>query len=53
MLALRAEALSGDGRWDEYFNRLREGLIEMPTRGRMKPVPVFAPRESQPVNIPA
>ena len=41
MLALRCQALSEDGRWDGYFDRLRRGDIEVPTRGRMKPIPVF------------
>ncbi len=36
MLALRCLALSGDGRWDAYFDRLRRGEIEIPTPGRRR-----------------
>jgi len=35
MLALRCQALSQDGRWDDYFDKLRRGEIEIETRGRM------------------
>ena len=38
MLALRCQALSGDGRWDGYFERLRRGEIEIPTQGRLRAV---------------
>ena len=31
MLALRCLALSQDGRWDDYFNRLRRGEIGLRT----------------------
>jgi hypothetical protein len=41
MLALRTQALSEDGRWDDYFDKLREGEVEIPTRNRMKPIPVI------------
>lgn len=41
MLALRTQALSEDGRWDDYFGRLRRGEIEIPNRGRMERIPVF------------
>ena len=41
MLALRTQALSEDGRWDDYFDKLREGEIEIPLPSRMKPIPVF------------
>jgi hypothetical protein len=36
MLALRCSALSQDGRWDDYFGRLRRGEIEIPTQGRVR-----------------
>lgn len=36
MLALRAQALSEDGRWDDYFGGLRRGEIEIPTAGRVR-----------------
>jgi len=48
MLALRTFALSEDGRWDDYFDRLREGSIELQTRGRMKPVPLFPDKRKTP-----
>ena len=34
MLALRCLALSEDGRWDGYFDRLRRGEVALPTPGR-------------------
>ena len=52
MLALRCQALSAGGRWDGYFDRLRQGEIEIPTRGRMRPLPVLQP-ESLPLARPA
>lgn len=52
-VGLRCQALSEDGRWDDYYIRLREGLIEIPTRERTKPLPVFARRDPQPLKIPA
>lgn len=36
MLALRCHALSEDGRWDDYFDRLRRGETELPTPGRLR-----------------
>ncbi len=36
MLALRCLALSQDGRWDDYFNRLRRGEIELQTPARQR-----------------
>lgn len=36
MLALRCQALSEDGRWDAYFDRLRRGEIELQTPGRQR-----------------
>ena len=36
MLALRCLALSQDGRWDDYFDRLRQGQIDLPTAGRLR-----------------
>ena len=36
MLALRCLALSEDGRWDDYFDRLRRGGIDLPTAGRLR-----------------
>jgi hypothetical protein len=38
ILELRCLALSEDGRWDTYFNQLREGAIELPTPKRMTPL---------------
>lgn len=46
MLALRTQALSEDGRWDDYFDKLREGEVEIPTRSRMKPIPVIGPERT-------
>jgi hypothetical protein len=40
MLALRCQALSEDARWKKYWDAVRAGEIEIPTRGRMKPIPV-------------
>jgi hypothetical protein len=45
ILELRCLALSEDERWDAYFNQLRDGSIELPTRNRMKPLPL---RDTQP-----
>ena len=45
MLALRTQALSEDGRWDDYFSELCRGEIEIPTRSRMDRIPVFPPRK--------
>ena len=36
MLALRCQALSEDGRWDSYFDRLRRGEIELQTPSRQR-----------------
>jgi hypothetical protein len=36
MLALRCSALSEDGRWDDHFDALRRGEIEIPTPGRVR-----------------
>jgi hypothetical protein len=36
MLALRCHALSEDGRWDDHFDALRRGEIEIPTPGRAR-----------------
>jgi len=36
MLALRCQALSEDGRWDDHFGKLRQGEIEIPTPGRVR-----------------
>jgi hypothetical protein len=36
MLALRCFALSQDGRWDEHFDALRRGEVEVPTPGRVR-----------------
>ena len=36
MLALRCLALSDDGRWDDYFDRLRQGEILLQTPGRLR-----------------
>jgi hypothetical protein len=41
MPALRTQALSEDGRWDDHFGKLRRGEVEIPTRGRMERIPVF------------
>ena len=43
MLALRCQALSEDGRWKKYWDAVRSGEVEIPTRGRMKPIPVPGP----------
>lgn len=40
MLELRCLALSEDGRWDEYWDAVRAGEIEIPTRRGMKSIPV-------------
>ena len=40
MLALRCQKLSDDGRWDEYWNQVRSGVIEIPTPGRRKAAPL-------------
>ena len=40
MLALRCCALSQDGRWDDHFDALRRGEVEIRTAGRVRlPVP--------------
>jgi len=52
MLALRTQALSEDGRWDDYFGKLRRGEIEIPTRSRMERIPVF-PSEKDSAMEPA
>jgi hypothetical protein len=49
MLALRTQALSEDGRWDDYFGKLRRGEIEIPTRGRMERIPVFPFKMASPM----
>ena len=49
MLALRTQALCEDGRWDDYFGRLRRGEIEIPTRGRMERISVFPPEKAPPM----
>jgi hypothetical protein len=36
MLALRCLALSADGLWDDYFDRLRRGWIDLQTPGRLR-----------------
>ena len=49
MLALRCLALSGDGRWDSYFHRLRRGevLLQMPGRLRARTAKIAsAPAET-------
>ena len=46
MLALRTQALSEDGRWDDYFDKLREGEIEIPVSSRMKPITVIGPERT-------
>jgi hypothetical protein len=48
MLALRCRALPQDGRWDRYFDALKEGKIEMPTRGRMKRIPALVLGQARP-----
>jgi hypothetical protein len=53
MLALRCQAMSQDGRWDRYFDALRKGEIEIPTRGKMKDIPVFGARGGMADKIPA
>lgn len=40
ILELRCLALSEDGRWDAYFNQLREGNLELPTPKRMQLLPL-------------
>ena len=40
MLALRCLALSKDGRWRKYWDAVRSERIEIPTRGRIKPISV-------------
>ena len=45
MLALRTQALSEDGRGDDYFEKLRRGEIEIPTHSRMEPIPIFPSRK--------
>ena len=46
MLALRCLALSDDGRWDSYFDRLRRGkiLIQMPGRQRARTARIASAR---------
>jgi len=46
MLALRCCALSEDGRWDDHFDALRRGEIEIPTPGRAR-LPVRAVARTQ------
>ena len=46
MLALRTQALSEDGRWDDYFDKLREGEVEIPVPSRMKPITVIGPERT-------
>jgi hypothetical protein len=48
MLALRCQALSEDGRWDDYFDKLRRGEIEIETRGRMAKRPTLPPEPVSP-----
>jgi hypothetical protein len=43
ILELRCHALSEDGRWNSYFNNLRQGRIELPTRQHMQPLPLPDP----------
>ena len=43
ILELRCLALSQDGRWDAYFNQLREGAIELPTLNRMARLAITDP----------
>lgn len=48
MLALRCLALSQDDRWDDYFGRLRQGRIDLPTAGRLRARSAGSlPQESQ------
>jgi len=48
MLALRCHALSEDGRWDDHFDALRRGEIEIPTPGRARAAGKSAATDSRP-----